>query len=272
MAEIVSNSESEAVILDGASPIKKQVNARIHWFFTFNNYNSEDIAIILKVLEELCYMYCFQEETGECGTPHLQGILSLKKRARWTEFGLMKTIHWEKPNNLKDCYLYCSKVETRTGDVFVKNYELPYKFELTELSDWQTNLMAVYHSKPDDRTVYWIWSSKGKVGKSQMAKHLCANCQAVLLTKGKYTDICNLIYKSKMTVSKLVVFDLPRNNGNKISYDAVESIKNGMIANMKYETGFIMFPPPHIFIFANAPPNEECLSSDRWKIICLDEE
>ena len=234
MSEIVSNSESEAVILDGASPPKKQVNARIHWFFTFNNYNSEDSEIMLKVFDELCYMYCFQEETGEKGTPHLQGIISLKKRARWTEFGLMKQIHWEKPNNIKDCYLYCCKSETRTGRVFVKNYELPYKFKLNNLYDWELDLIHVYNTLPDDRTVYWYWSNSGNVGKSSFVKHLICNYDAVLLTKGKYSDICNLIYKAKMTVNKLVVFDLPRNNGANISYDAIESIKNGMVSNTKY--------------------------------------
>ena len=86
---LVSNSESEAVILEGASQTaNKQTNARMHWFFTFNNYNSEDINILRKVFNELCYMYAFQEETGESGTHHLQGIISMKKRARWTEFGL----------------------------------------------------------------------------------------------------------------------------------------------------------------------------------------
>lgn len=264
---VVSKSESEAVILDKASPTaKKQSNARMHWFFTFNNYSSEDIVILKKVFNELCYMYAFQEETGENGTPHLQGIISMKKRARWTEFGLPKEIHWEKPNNVKDCYRYCTKEETRSGDVFVKNFSIPYMFKLKDLYDWQKDIIEIIKAPADERKVYWFWSVKGGIGKSQFVKHLCMNYNAVLLTKGKYNDICNLVYKSDIIVNGIVVFDLPRNNGNSISYDAVESIKNGMITNMKYETGSICFPPPHILVFANEPPDEEKLSADRWVI------
>lgn len=268
MTDCVSKCESEAVILDIASPTKKTiVNARIHWFFTFNNYECEDISILLKVFSELCYMYAFQEETGESGTPHLQGVISLKRRARWTEFGLQKAIHWEKPNNVKDCYRYCTKAETRTGSVYLLKYEIPYFFKLTNLYPWQNELLDILSKKPNDRTVNWYWSEKGGIGKSCFVKHLLMNNNAILCTKGKYNDICNLVFNAKLNESKnIVLFDLPRNNGNLISYDAVESIKNGMISNMKYETGFIIFPPPHVVIFANSEPDRDKLSHDRWNV------
>ena len=262
--KIVSNSENEAVILEKASP--KQMNARVHWFFTFNNYDSEDIDILERVFGEICYMYAFQEETGKEGTKHLQGIISLKKRARWTEFGLSKKMHWEKPRDVKESYLYCTKEDTRTGRVFLLNYELPYTYKLKEFYDWQEKIIEIVQSKPNDREVHWYWSEKGGVGKSSFVKHLVMNYRAVLLSKGKYNDICNLIFKANMSRDNIVIFDLPRNNGNYISYDAVESIKNGMITNMKYETGFKCFPSPHVLVFANEPPDTEKLSEDRWKI------
>lgn len=269
MADLVNSSEEEAVILDKASstPKKVQVNARVHWFFTFNNYDSEDITILLKVFNELCYMYAFQEETGENGTKHLQGIISLKRRARWSEFGLQREIHWEKPNNVKDCYIYCTKEKTRTGNVFLLKYEIPYHYKLDCFFDWQQELLDIISQPPDDRVVHWYWSDEGSVGKSCFVKHLLMNNNAILCTKGKYNDICNLIYNAKLNKSKnIVLFDLPRNNGNAISYDAIESIKNGMISNMKYETGFVIFPPPHVIVFANEPPERSKLSKDRWHV------
>lgn len=73
-----------------------------------------------------------------------------------------------------------------------------------------------------------------------------------------------------MCKHKIVIWDLPRNNGNKISYDAIESVKNGMICNTKFETGTKIFDPPHIIIFSNEQPEEENLSKDRWNIINID--
>lgn len=268
--ELVSNSEGEEVILNTTPLPKKQVNARIHHFFTFNNYADSDIVILRHVFDEFCFMYAFQEETGESGTKHLQGIISLKKRGRDTELGLPKAIHWEKPINVKDSYLYCTKESTRTGGVYTKNYTLPYRFKLNDLYDWQTDIVKIIKEEPDDRSVHWFWSQKGSVGKSVFVKHLVMNHNAILLTKGKYSDICNIIYKADMVKNRIVIFDLPRNNGNSVSYDAIESIKNGMITNTKYETGFYCFPPPHIIVFANESPVEESLSEDRWIIKQLD--
>lgn len=266
---VVSDSEEVAVILDEATPPKKQTNARVHWFFTFNNYSAEDINILRNVFGEVCYMYAFQEEIGECGTPHLQGVISLKKRARWTEFGLPVAMHWEKPINVKDCYLYCTKEETRNGNVYVLKYQLPYVFKLGVFFSWQRDILDIVSKPADDRKVHWYWSESGRVGKSCFCKHLVMNNGACLLTKGTYGDMCNLVYKTDMMVCKIVIFDLPRNNGNKISYSAIESIKNGMICNTKYETGFKCFPSPHLIVFANEPPDFEQLSDDRWCIVKL---
>ena len=41
---------------------------------------------------------------------------------RDTEFNLPSKIHWEKPRHVGDCYIYCTKENTRTGEVFTKNY------------------------------------------------------------------------------------------------------------------------------------------------------
>jgi hypothetical protein len=40
-----------------------------------------------------------------------------------------------------------------------------------------------------------------------------------------------------------------------------------MICNTKYETGVKVFNSPHIFVFANFPPDKpDELSNDRWII------
>ena len=74
-----------------------------------------------------------------------------------------------------------------------------------------------------------------------------------------------------MEKAKCIFWDLPRSTRGSISYSTLESVKNGLVCNTKYETGVKAFNPPHIIVFANFPPEKvEELSADRWKITCLD--
>lgn len=77
----------------------------------------------------------------------------------------------------------------------------------------------------------------------------------------------NLVFNQDMDECSCVMFDIPRANRGAISYASLESIKNGMVCNTKYETGVKVFNSPHIVIFANFPPeDEDLLSADRWVI------
>lgn len=251
------------------NPSPKQSTQKIHHFFTYNNYNREEITILKKVFDEICYMFCFQEEKSETGTPHLQGILSLKKKMRYSEFGLPKQIHWEKVINVNSSYKYCSDIKKRHGNIYTKNYDVDIKFEL-ELSDWQIELEKKLNDTPNDREIIWIYSDKGGIGKTSFCKYMLCKYECLYLSKGNYRDLINMVYKSDMNNNKIVLIDIPRNSGNRISYSAVEAIKNGLIMNSKYETGFKMFTPPHIAIFSNEEPQYDLLSEDRWNVVKLD--
>ncbi len=56
-----------------------QPNQIKNWCFTFNNYSEDDILLLESKFKEICDKYIFEREIGECGTPHLQGFISLKK-------------------------------------------------------------------------------------------------------------------------------------------------------------------------------------------------
>lgn len=246
---------------------KSQPNQLLHWCFTWNNYQKEDIETLETLFHSLANKYCFQEETGENGTPHLQGVVSLKKRMRWGEFGLPKAIHWEKCEHLTKAYLYCCKSDTRTGQVYTYNYRPPRELKLiTPDRPWELEILDIIKQEPDDRKVYWYWSDAGNVGKSSFAKYLVAKQSALFFEEGKKADIMKLIYDADMDLLNIIVIDVPRDNGNNVSYKSIESIKNGMIYSSKYEGGYKLFNPPHLFVFANVPPDESRLSSDRWVI------
>lgn len=265
------NSHAKAVLggLGNTKP-NPQEPCRKHHFLTLNNYDEFDIVAILSYFDEFAYSYVMQEEIGESGTPHLQGVFSLKKEARWTSFGLMKSCHWEACAKVSASFRYCSDIEKRapSGLIWAKkfdNYIKTNKYEFTEWKPWQAKVLEIVQQTPDDRTINWFWETTGNVGKSFLTKYLIIHKGAALFNKGKYSDIMNLIFKEKMR--KIVIFDLPRNNGNKISYSAMESLKDGLICNTKYETGFKVIDPLHIIVFANSPPDTEKMSADRWNIV-----
>nr|WAE42447.1 MAG: replication associated protein [Cressdnaviricota sp.] len=244
--------------------IKKPIQL-MNYCFTLNNYNSEDISEIEKVFKSISKKYIFQEETGKEGTHHLQGSVWLKKKMRFTEFKLNKKIHWEKMRNEIASEEYCGKAETRTGEIF--KWGFPKKLNIIEnLKPWQLKIEKIYLSEPDDRKIYWFWESKGGIGKSSFVKYLVYNYKCLFCDGGRKSDLINLVFNNDMDSCRCVIWDLPRNTGNKISYDTIESVKNGMVCNTKYETGIKLFNSPHIFVFSNEPPEEDKMSSDRWII------
>ena len=74
--------------------------------------------------------------------------------------------------------------------------------------------------------------------------------------------------EANMDLCNVVLFDIPRDNGNKISYKSIESIKNGVVYSPKYESKHKLFNSPHVICFANCLPEVEKMSDDRW---CIEE-
>jgi len=251
-----------------SSPSPQPLQLR-HWSFTWNNYDQSDIDLLESTFKgfKKILRYRFQEETGESGTPHLQGIVAFTKGTRWSELKLPKEIHWEKTRNIPAAEDYCKKEDTRTGKI----YEFGFPEELEGISQedffpWQSELFDVFMQKPDKRKVYWYWSEEGGTGKSGFATFLYDHFGAVVLNAGDERDINFILSTKDMAKCKIVVFDIPRKNKNKVAYEAIESIKNGLICNTKYEGKNVRFNPPHIVVFANSPPKKEFLSEDRWII------
>nr|UOF81907.1 rep protein [Cressdnaviricota sp.]UOF82583.1 rep protein [Cressdnaviricota sp.] len=99
-----------------------------NWVFTLNNYTPEEIK---ELAQQECYL--FQEETGENGTPHLQGILCFKNPMSLSS---MKKVngrcHWEPCRNKIASIQYCCKESTRTGKVFSNFDYLKYVVQVAQ--------------------------------------------------------------------------------------------------------------------------------------------
>lgn len=89
-----------------------------NWFFTLNNYTADDIKCLTEVKGNE-YQYVFQEEKGESGTPHLQGILMFKNARSFKSVKkLLKRAHLERVKNRLAAIRYCAKPETRIGNTY----------------------------------------------------------------------------------------------------------------------------------------------------------
>lgn len=257
----------------GGNTVAPPPNTRARaWFFTWNNHTEKDFESMETWLKAETEKYQIQEETGENGTPHIQGCF-LFKNARY--FSAIKKkwdkIHIEKCKNFKDAANYCSKEETRTGKStgnVIRKIRDPLAGKT--LRPIQEQIINICDKEPDDRTIHWVFDRQGGAGKTTLAKHLCLKYpNEVIYLTGKSADMKYGItsFFEDNTVLRVVLIDLTRSVENFVSYEGLESIKNGIFYNTKYESKMVIFDNPHVIVLANFMPETDKLSLDRWDII-----
>lgn len=230
----------------------------------------EEIAPIVARLKQFAHKGKIQTEIcPTTGRPHLHAMIWCHKKHRDTEFKLPKEMHWEALKDEDNARDYCAKEETHDG-IFREQWGFPKPIIVlskTLFHTWQRQVLELLNAEPDPRKVHWIWESEGNVGKSALCKYLVVEQNVIFCQGGKHSDLMNLVFNSDMDKSNAVIFDIPRAHRGHISYSAIEAIKNGLVCNTKYETGFKAFNTPHLVVFANFPPDDpDQLSSDRWDI------
>lgn len=238
--------------------------------FVLNNYTEEEVSQVCQSIKDICKKGGFGKEVGEGGTPHLQGAMWFKKKMRYT--AIHKCAGFERasfrPIRNDDALI---KYIQKDGNFWSYGFPKPIKV-IRELRPWQADLERKLLEEPDDRTINWYWEETGNIGKSAFCKYMVVNHKALYCSGGKLSDIMNLVFKQDMDETSIVVFNIPRPNKGHVSYAALESIKDGLVCNTKFETGVKVFNAPHIVCFANFPPGDESkLSADRWNIVNLDE-
>jgi len=264
------------VTLEGNTELLKSKQQTRKTFYCFTAYNYKEVEIELnRQLQQICKKYLYGYEIcPTTGKPHLQGFLALKKPMRITELNIVGKPHFEaciadEESNIKYCSKTASSDPTQDGKIVKYGFPIPIK-TIENLYEWQKTIETLYFSEPDDRAVNWYWEGAGKVGKSAFVKYMVLKHGCLFCDGGKKADLINLVFNSNMDKCRAIIWDLPRSTKGKISYSTLESIKNGLICNTKYETGVKVFNPPHIFVFANFPPDDENeLSKDRWNIVKL---
>nr|QXP07646.1 MAG: replication associated protein [Arizlama virus] len=240
------------------------------WCLTINNYSSEDLLFMesLKALDTVTHLVYGLEE-GESGTPHIQAVIRYKNPVF---FDAMKkkfpTAHIEVCKNLAASINYCKKEGEHSEKVPDLGPQAKDPLDGKELLPWQNEVMQICASEPDDRSIYWYWEETGCVGKTTLAKHLCLTTDTIVLS-GKASDckytVCSWIESNKR-FPKIILFHYTRSVESYVSYEAIESIKDGIFMNSKYECKMVLYDSPTVIVMANFEPQYTAISADRWKV------
>jgi len=254
----------------------RAVRGRV-WCFTLNNTDDTINTHVRGVLENEAKKFIFQEEIGEQKTPHLQGFIQFTNARSFDSVKqlLGHNVHIEKCKDINASIQYCRKKETRVKGPWAKGINIPRDLidplEGKQLYNIQLHMSSLLNDNPDDRKVHWVYDPEGKAGKTSFAKsHCIRNPTTSLFVSGKAKDIKYAIIKFMEDPSnelKTVFIGLPRTIENYVSYDAIESIKDGIFFSSKYESGMCIFNSPHVMILSNFPPQKSKLSKDRWNIV-----
>lgn len=272
----MENSSTIAPAEDGntksssASGKSKQSAERKHWILTIKwNDTSKSPKCLELWLRKWCDAYTMQLEEGESDYLHLQLALTLmkKKRLTWLKNHFRRDAHCEIIRNQDKAFDYCMKEDTRIKGPWIypaPPTEIQDPLAGLELYAWQQDIKNMLQDAPNARSICWFWDPDGNTGKTSFCKHLWLHYDVCFLQNAKKSDMA-YAYNGE----GIVLVNLPRSSEGYVSYDALESLKDGMIFSAKYESGAKVFNNPHVLIFANFPPDEDKLSLDRWVVTRL---
>lgn len=136
---------------------------------------------------------------------------------------------------------------------------------------WQAQLLQYMSTVcDDDRIILWVTDEEGGSGKTWFSKYLYRRdpTRTVWIHNGSTKDLMKAIYTKVKTLST-VIMDLSRTNYDKINWDVIERVKNGMIMSTKYEVESAIIDSPCVLCFANYHPDFSKMSEDRWRILTL---
>lgn len=130
---------------------------------------------------------------------------------------------------------------------------------------WQEDVIKMVSSPCDnDRVINWYYDENGNAGKTVLAKFLTTNHGALFLSNQKSADVA-CIYDGH----PIVCFNFSRTTCDRINYEIMENLKDGILMSGKYQPVQKVFKSPHVLVFANFKPKEEAMSSDRWNVVDL---
>lgn len=250
MAAIVSTSK--------ANPRSRR------WAFTINNWNDEDIVAV-STLGHTKLIY--QAEQGDSGTPHIQGCIEFKNARAFSSLKRqVPRAHWSKARDWDSLVEYCQKEDTRIdGPSHVEGLPVPVRdyWDEDQETPWQREILSIIEEEPDMRKIHWFWDTVGGIGKTTLARHICMTHSDAIYLSGRPSDIKSAIASLDIK-PRICIFGFTRTQESRVSYQAIEEVKDGMFFSGKYESGMVIFNIPHVIVLSNFHPDTAKLSEDRW--------
>ena len=139
------------------------------------------------------------------------------------------------------------------------------EFQAKEMHGWQKGLINMI-SVEDDRSIIFIYDTKGNSGKSIFAEYLEYKQLAFKLPMMRsFEDIMQFGYY--FPDQKCYLIDMPRAmKKDKLSefYSGIECLKNGLVWGKRYTAKKRRMDRPQIVVFSNSLPAWDFMSPDRW--------
>ncbi|MCK5919361.1 MAG: hypothetical protein KAG66_00365 [Methylococcales bacterium] len=129
------------------------------------------------------------------------------------------------------------------------------------LRSWQHKLMTELMQEPDDRKIIWYCDQTGSCGKTWLTRACFSKFESICFENSKSSDI-----KHAYNGERIVFFNLTRSQQEHFNYEAMETIKNGIMFSSKYDSAMKIYDHPHMVVMANWLPDTSKLSTDRWSV------
>lgn len=248
-------------------------NAAKHWVFTWNSYPDNAQTLLQELTTRGTKVLCFSSEIGESGNKHIQGYIELYTKQRWSGLGLPAGIHWEVARDhirardyaIKKDHTFDSEANifftygfrpSRTRDLQLITFDQMYP--------WQREIVKLLDMPLEKRHIYWYYDEVGCTGKTSIIRYMGTHFadRVVWSAATKSADIMTLADEN----ADMYLFNFTRSQAEFAPYQALESLKDGLISDGKLKKKVRQYigVHAHIVCFANWPPDLTKLSLDRW--------
>lgn len=133
-------------------------------------------------------------------------------------------------------------------------------FDALEERNWQQQISDLLDTQAD-RQIIWIVDKTTFNGQCIICNYLEKALGRFIMYNGSTRDIA-YAYEEK----PLVIFDYHSVKEDRLNYEVIKRLKDGIIFSSKYQPRMKEFQPPKIVCLNKTYPNVNMMSFDRWML------